>query len=83
MPKGGWRETARGKVGRKPIYFRPTLPIFSKKVLTMIAWGRYDRPTTEDEIIAVLVAIIEEEADRVAAEEERNIVNHYQKDFSS
>jgi hypothetical protein len=62
MPKGGWREGARGKAGRKAEAYRPVLPVASKVQIEMIAWLRYGRPTTDEETSAVLAALIAEAA---------------------
>lgn len=64
MARGGWREAARGKVGPKPKY-RPVLPHDIGLIVQMIAWQRYDRPTTDEETAAVLAQIIRDEAQRI------------------
>jgi hypothetical protein len=67
MPRGGWREAARGKVGRPPETWRPRLPHESGVQMKLIAWARYGRTTTDEETAAALAALISEEAARVAA----------------
>ena len=65
MPRGGWRESARGKVGRPRTIWRPTLPYKVKARMELVAWSRHGRPTTDEETAAALAALIEEEARRV------------------
>ncbi len=64
MPRGGWRENARGKVGPKP-KFRPVLPTETGAQMKLIAWRRYGRPTTDEETAQVLAELINKEARRI------------------
>lgn len=65
MPRGGFREAARGKTGPKR-KFRPVLSHQAGLTMTLIAWARYGRPTTDEETAAALEALINEAAAKMA-----------------
>ena len=54
--------------GSRPNAGRPRqrymLPLEAARALKLIAWGRYGRPTIEDENSAVLAALVMEAAQR-------------------
>ncbi len=64
MPRGN-ADGPRGH--RTRVRFSLTAHKDAARALKLIAWGRYGRPTTDEETEAVLAAIIEEERQRALA----------------
>lgn len=60
---------ARAGAGRKPgPHRRRRLTKDAALALRLLAWGRYERPTTDEEEDAVLSALVMEEQERMVAD---------------